>query len=72
MARMTKAQLADFAADAIALSKEHADRADATEAKLTAIEEHCCRRLDAAIVQGPVSRLCRDILAIIGSEEALA
>jgi hypothetical protein len=27
MPRMTKAQLADFAADAVALSKEHADRA---------------------------------------------
>ena len=57
-----------MAADAIALSKEHADRADAAEAKLTAIEERCRRSLDAAIVQGPVSRLCRDILDVIGEE----
>lgn len=38
------------------------------EAKLAEITTHCRQRLDAAIVQGPVSDLCRGILAIIGSE----
>jgi hypothetical protein len=45
------------------------DRMIAAEGKLAAIAEHCRQRLDAAIVQGPVSHLCRDILAIIGTEE---
>ena len=41
----------------------------AAEAQLARITTHCRRRLDTAIVQGPVSDLCRDILAIIGTEE---
>jgi hypothetical protein len=45
------------------------ERAEAAEAKLAAIAEHCRERRDAAVVQGPVSELCRDIEAIIGGEE---
>ena len=40
----------------------------AAEATLARIAAHCRRRLDAAIVQGPVSDLCRDILDIISHE----
>jgi len=39
------------------------------EATLARIATHCRRRLDTAIVQGPVSDLCRNILDILGSEE---
>ena len=39
------------------------------EAKLARIATHCRQRLDAVIVQGPVSVLCRDILAIIDDGE---
>lgn len=35
------------------------------EAQLARIVTHCRQRLDMAIVQGPVSDLCREILAII-------
>ena len=45
------------------------ERAEAAEGKLAEIAEHCRQRLDAAIVRGPVSHLCSDILAIIGTEE---
>ena len=38
---------------------------NAAEAKLARIATHCRQRLDMAIVQGPVSHLCWDILAII-------
>jgi len=44
---------------------------DRAEAKLARIATHCSQRLDAAIVQGPVSHLCWDIQATInGSETA--
>lgn len=39
------------------------------EAKLAEITTHCRQRLDMAIVQGPVSRLCQEIRAIISDEE---
>lgn len=42
---------------------------DTAEAQLARIAAHCRQRLDMAIVQGPVSDLCRDIVAIIDSEE---
>ena len=46
---------------------EEAVRERATaEAKLARIAAHCRQRLDAAILPGPVSALCRDILDIIG------
>ena len=38
------------------------------EAALARIATHCRRRLDTAIVQGPVSDLCRNILDIISHE----
>ena len=40
----------------------------AAEAKLADVVTRCRQWMDAAIVQGPVSQLCRDILAIIGEE----
>jgi len=39
------------------------------EAALARIAVHCRRRLDTAIVQGPVSDLCRNILDIIDAKE---
>ena len=39
------------------------------EAKSARITTVCCQRLDAAIVQGPLSRLCQEIRAIISDEE---
>ena len=45
------------------------ERAEAAEGKLAEIAVRCRQRLDAAIVRGPVSHLCSDILAIIGAEE---
>ena len=39
------------------------------EAALARIATHCRRRLDTAIVQGPVSDLCRNILDIIDAKE---
>ena len=42
---------------------------DTAEAKLAMIATHCSQRLDAAIVQGPVSHLCWDIQAIIDGTE---
>jgi hypothetical protein len=65
-----------MAADAIALSKEHADRADAAtaraataEAKLAAIAGICQRPFLGTAAE---ERLVADILAVIGTKEDAA
>jgi hypothetical protein len=58
---MTSKVARDLAADAVALSKEHADRADAAEARWLALRaylETCLRgcRRDAALMSAPPDR----------------
>jgi hypothetical protein len=64
---MTTTQTTQETADYAELEEAVRERT-AAEAKLADIVTHCRQRLDMAIVQGPVSYLCREILAIIGTE----
>ena len=56
-----------MAADAVALSKEHADRADAAEARAEAAEARLAKVANLVNSRRPYTRA--DVLAITGGEE---